>query len=417
MAWKKPWPSGFARNQRARGTNGLWLPYSSVAVLGTALLTVTLAAAQTSLYNFKGDPDGAIPVAPLIRDGAGNLYGTTSVGGNNNGTVFEVTAAGQERILHTFKGSPDGSGPWAGLVADAAGNLYGTTALGGEFNFGTVFKITRAGKESVLHSFAGPPDGSNPYAGLILGSEGNLYGTTLNGGTGNCTAGDGQNPGCGTVFAISPTGTESVFYSFAGGTDGANPGTPLVQDSLGNFYGVTFEGGEANCPYYGNNSCGTVFMLSTTGVETVLHTFTGAPTDGASPQGVILVGESLYGTTELGGTYSSGTVFEVNRSGSETLLYSFGGVPNDGLNPAAGLLWDGAGHFFGTTTIGGGPGCLNGCGTVFGITKAGKEKQLLSFSNVNVGCIPYAALIRDAAGTLYGTTSNCSDGTVFSMKP
>jgi uncharacterized repeat protein (TIGR03803 family) len=406
-------------NHRAQATNGRGRACLSAAILGATLLTVTLAAAQTTLYNFKGDPDGAIPVAPLIRDSAGNLYGTTYVGGNNNGTVFEVTAAGQERILHTFKGSPDGSEPWAGLVADAAGNLYGTTALGGAFNFGTVFEITKAGKERVVYSFAGPPDGSNPYAGLILGSDGNLYGTTVNGGTGNCTAGDGQNPGCGTVFAISPTGTESVFYSFAGGGGGEGPG-PLVRDSLGNFYGVTFEGGEANCPYYGNNSCGTVFMLSNTGVETVLHTFAGAPTDGASPQGVILVGGNLYGTTQLGGAYSGGTVFEVNSSGSENLLYSFGGSANDGLNPGAGLVWDGAGHFYGTTTIGGGSGCLNGCGTVFEITKTGKEKEVVSFSNLNIGCIPMSALIRDAAGNLYGTTSNCgthSDGTVFSMTP
>src|SRR5713226_712262 len=156
-------------------------------ILVIVLLPILPAAAQTTLYNFKGDTDGAPPVAPLIRDSAGNLYGTTYVGGNNNGTVFEVNSAGHETILHTFKG-PDGSEPWAGLVRDAAGNLYGTTAYGGAFNFGTVFKITRAGKERVLYSFTGPPDGGTPFAGLILDSAGNLYGTTLFGGTANCTA-------------------------------------------------------------------------------------------------------------------------------------------------------------------------------------------------------------------------------------
>ncbi len=399
---------------------GRWSAYALAALLALSLLAALPAPAQTTLYNFKGDPDGAAPVAPLIRDSAGNLYGTTYVGGNNNGTVFEVNSAGHETILHTFKG-PDGSEPWAGLVRDAAGNLYGTTAYGGAFNFGTVFKITRAGKERVLYSFTGPPDGGTPFAGLILDSAGNLYGTTLFGGTANCTAGGGQK-GCGTVFTVTATGAETVLHSFAGGADGAYPGAPLVRDSSGNLYGATEQGGQANCTDYTVNGCGTVFMLSPAGMETVLHSFSGNPTDGERPQGVILVGGNLYGTTQQGGAYSSGTVFKVTGSGSESVLYSFGGVANDGLNPGAGLVWDGAGHFYGTTITGGGPGCIptNGCGTVFVITKTGREKVLAATSEFTGGCVPYAALIRDAAGKLFGTTSNCGThgfGTVFSMKP
>ncbi len=399
---------------------GRWSAYALAALLALSLLAALPAPAQTTLYNFKGDPDGAAPVAPLIRDSAGNLYGTTYVGGNNNGTVFEVNSAGHETILHTFKG-PDGSAPWAGLVRDAGGNLYGTTAYGGAFNFGTVFKITRAGKGRVLYSFTGPPDGGTPFAGLILDSEGNLHGTTLFGGTGNCTASGGQK-GCGTVFTLTATGAESVLYSFAGGADGAYPGTPLVRDSSGNLYGATEEGGEANCSDFSSMGCGTVFVISPAGAETVLHSFAGYPTDGERPLGVILVGGNLYGTTEMGGTYSGGTVFEVTRLGSENLLYSFGGVANDGLNPAGGLVRDGAGHFYGTTQTGGGLGCSpnNGCGTVFVITKTGREKVLAATSEFTGGCVPLAGLIRDSAGKLFGTTSNCGThgfGTVFSMKP
>jgi len=390
------------------------------AILLGALLTAWPALAQTTIYNFKGDPDGAAAVTPLIRDSAGNLYGTTYTGGTNNGTVFEISGAGHETILHTFTGNPDGTAPWGGLLRDVEGNLYGTTAYGGAFNFGTVFKITKAGEESVLYSFAGPPnDGGNPFAGLILDSEGNLYGTTLFGGSGDCTGAAGQK-GCGTIFKVSPSGAESVLHNFEGGEDGVYPGSPLVRDSSGNLYGTTEQGGQANCNDFAANGCGTVFMLSSDGVETVLHGFSGAPMDGEYPRGVILVGGNLYGTTELGGAYSGGSVFEVTGSGSENLLYSFGGVANDGLNPAAGLVWGGASRFFGTTTIGGGPGCLDGCGVVFAVTKTGKEKTLFSFSNINVGCIPYAPLIQDAAGYLYGTTSNCGstgEGAVFVLKP
>jgi uncharacterized repeat protein (TIGR03803 family) len=407
-------------NQPVRGIERQQGTRTLGAILLGALLTALPAAAQITIYNFKGDPDGAAPVTPLIRDSAGNLYGTTYTGGTNNGTVFEVNDAGHETILHTFTGNPDGTAPWGGLIRDAAGDLYGTTAYGGAFDFGTVFKITAAGEESVVYSFAGPPnDGSTPYAGLILDSEGNLYGTTLFGGSGDCTAAAGQK-GCGTVFKVSASGAERVLHNFEGGGDGVYPGSPLVRDSSGNLYGTTEQGGEANCSNFAANGCGTVFLLRSDGVEKVLHAFAGSPTDGEYPEGVILVGGNLYGTTEMGGAYGSGTVFEVTGSGSENLLYNFGGVPNDGLDPAAGLLWDGADRFFGTTTNGGGSGCFSGCGIVFAITKTGKEKTVFSFSNINVGCIPYAALIRDAAGYLYGTTSNCGttgNGTVFAVKP
>lgn len=204
---------------------------SAAVVLGLALAAVPSAEGQTLtvLYNFTGSPDGAAPVAGVVRDAAGSLYGTTSVGGNNHGTVFEVSSQGTKKILHTFRGKPDGSQPWAGLVRDSPGNLYRTTAYGGRFNFGTVFKVTKAGKERVLYSFRGSPDGATPFAGLIRDSAGNLYGTTSYEGSGTCKGTGGQ--GCGTVFMVSASGTETVLHNFAGGTDGERPvagwsGTP-----------------------------------------------------------------------------------------------------------------------------------------------------------------------------------------------
>jgi len=396
---------------------------ASAVVLGLTLVAASSAEEQTLtvLYNFKGSPDGSTPVAGLVRDAAGNLYGTTNVGGNNNGTVFEVTSQGTEKILHTFKGNPDGSQPWAGLVQDAAGNLYGTTAYGGAFNFGTVFKVTKAGKERVLYSFRGAPDGATPFAGLIRDSAGNLYGTTLHGGSGSCNGGGAQ--GCGTVFMLSAGGTETVLYSFAGGTDGERPAAGLVRDSAGNLYGTTVEGGGTNCSDPFVNGCGTVFMISNAGSETILHSFTGNPTDGEGPFSSLIIGANgnLYGTTMMGGAYTYGTVFELTITGTETVLHSFG-AGSDGKSPAAGLIQDRRGNLYSTTEVGGGTGCAgNGCGTVFRLTKTGKETVLVAFPDTSGGSIPFAGLIPDTAGNLYGTTSNGGTsggpGIVFKLTP
>src|SRR5450631_3649040 len=224
------------------------------------------AQSLTVLYNFTGSPDGAAPFADLVRDSEGNLYGTTLVGGNNSGTVFEVSANGTETILHTFRGKRDGSEPWAGLVRDRQGNLYGTTGNGGAFNFGVVFEVTKAGKERVLYSFAGLPDGQHPMAGLVRDAAGNFHGTTSGGGGGNCNYG----AGCGTVFMLSKSGTETVLHSFTGGTmDGATPVARLVRDASGNLYGTTNGGGASGL--------GTVFKVDPTGKETVLYSYAGYP--------------------------------------------------------------------------------------------------------------------------------------------
>ena len=178
-------------------------------------------------------------------DGSGNLYGTTAAGGTSNkGTVFKITPNGPESVLYSFAGVPDGQYPNAGLIMDGSGNLYGTTLVGGANGPGTVFKITPNGTESVLYSFANGSDGQDPYAGLIMDGSGNLYGTTVYGGTSNN----------GTVFKITPNGTESLLYSFGTGSDGQYPNAGLIMDVSGNLYGTTYNGG--------TNGVGTVFKIN-----------------------------------------------------------------------------------------------------------------------------------------------------------
>jgi uncharacterized repeat protein (TIGR03803 family) len=380
-------------------------------VLALALFSpYAQAQSLTVLYEFTGSPDGAGSYARLVQDSTGNLYGTTPIGGTNNGTVFEVSSQGTETLLHTFSGKRDGFGPGAGLVIDASGNLYGTTTYGGTHNFGTVFKLNKAGKKTVLYNFSGAPDGANPWTDLVRDAAGNLYGTTTAGGSGNCNGGSG----CGTVFMVSANGTEKVVHSFAGGVaDGQTPFAGLLRDAAGNLYGTTYGGGTAGY--------GTVFELSATGMETILHNFAGYPTDGQSPEAVLVrdAAGNLYGTTLEGGAHAYGTVFKLSKTGKEKLLYSFG-TGTDGKNPAAGLVRDTAGNLYGTTQAGGGTGCNgNGCGTVFELTKARVEKVLYSFDTANAGAVPFAALILDAAGDLYGTTSNggAGFGTVFKITP
>jgi uncharacterized repeat protein (TIGR03803 family) len=404
--------------------------FLALAALGFACAATLSAQAQTltTLYSFSGPPDGFNPYAPLIRDTVGNLYGTTETGGDSTncpggcGTVFELSSNGVETILHSFRntarygGTSDGAALYAGLVRDAAGNFYGTTYGGGVYNFGSVFKLNKEGKErALLYSFTGGADGSRSQAGLILDSAGNVYGTTVYGGVGPCVDLYGQL-GCGTVFMVTPAGVETVLYSFMGGADGAYPIAGLARDGVGNFYGTTEDGGAANCTDYNGQGCGTVFKLTSAGVETVLHSFAGSPTDGERPSAVIMgAGGNLYGTTFIGGTSNDGTVFEMTPTGTEKLLHSFGGYAGDGSFPYAGLVADG-GSFYGTTQLGG--GC---CGTIFKMSKAGVESVVYSFAGATGGCLPSAALISDGAGNFYGTTSNCGNvdgaGTVFKFTP
>jgi uncharacterized repeat protein (TIGR03803 family) len=261
---------------------------------------------ETVLYSFcpAGIPctDGANPSGGLIQDGSGDFYGTTMIGGGSGcrngygcGTVFRLDTNGTETVLYSFTGFPDGQYPGAGVIRDGSGNFYGTTGIGGIFNKGTVFKLNNAGVESVLRSFKARTDGKSP-AGVIRDADGNLYGTAASGGGTGC-----GGPGCGVVFKLDVTGKETVLHRFAGG-DGAAP-VGLIRDAGGNLYGTTVYGGR--CDDHGG--CGIVFKLNKNGKLTVLHTMKGGA-DGRNPnRGVIRDARgNLYGTTFYGGDLSCG---------------------------------------------------------------------------------------------------------------
>jgi len=277
---------------------------SVVVLSGQELKHVPPAAPTLSvLYRFAGPPtDGAHPFfGGLVRDAAGNLYGTTPDGGAAyEGVVFKLSPAGTETVLRTFTGI--GSGTNAGLILDSAGNLYGTTPTGG-VGLGMVFKLSSGGSAfKVLYSFTGGADGRGPLAGVIQDAAGNLYGTTTGGGS----------SGAGVVFELircdsEPSGYEfKVLYTFTGGTDGRTPYGGLVLDAAGNLYGTTFEGGSFKVC---SDGCGTVFKLSPNGTETVLHSFTGG--DGALPTAGLILDPAgnLYGTTFWGGGRSDACRF------------------------------------------------------------------------------------------------------------
>ncbi len=313
--------------------------------------------------------DGANPNGGLVMDSTGNLFGTTVSGGaSGRGTVFElVNSSGSytEEVLYSFGGSGDGVSPYAGLVIDASGNLYGTTISGGAFANGTVFELVYSSgtyTERVLYSFGVTPDGVDPQAGLALDASGNLYGTTYGGGAFSHGT---------VFELVNSSGnyTEKVLYNFTGTSgDGANPLAGLVIDASGNLYGTTVAGG-SGC-FAGCGTAFELVNFSGTYTEKVLHTFGGGTADAGQPQASLVMDASgnLYGTTYGGGTSGLGTVFElVNSSGSytEKVLYSFGGTP-DGNQPVAGLVMDTSGSLYGTTNSGG----ASGYGTVFEVTPA-----------------------------------------------
>jgi uncharacterized repeat protein (TIGR03803 family) len=355
------------------------------------------------LYSFQGGADGSNPVGSLSVGSTGNGYGTTSDGGSaNNGTVYKISAGGQETVLYSFQGGTDGSNPVGSLITDSAGNLYGTTSEGGSTNNGTVYKITPSGQETVLYSFqGGTTDGSNPVASLIKGKDGNFYGTTSEGGSTNN----------GTVFKITPSGQETVLYSFQG-TDGALPVSSLITDAANNLYGTTYLGG--------SNDDGTVFKITPSGQETVLYSFQDG-NDANNPTSGLIVGRdgNAYGITHTGGSNNDGAVYKITASGQETVLYSFQG-DTDGGSPLGGLVLGSDGNFYGTTLFGGsGSGCDEvGCGTIFQLTPSGQETVLYSFQGGADGALPASSLITDSAGNLYGTTKiggSNNDGTVFRL--
>lgn len=371
------------------------------ACAGFLYASSAVAGTEKVIYSFKAGTDGAAPWAGLINV-KGTFYGTTLAGGKTGlGTVFSVSSRGKEKVLYSFKGgSDDGEEPYASVI-DVKGTLYGTTLGGGTGQVGTVFSLTPTGTEKVLHSFSiGTSDGSAPLAGLVA-INGTLYGTTPGGGASTS----------GTVFSVVPGKSEKLVYSFKGGNDGAGPQAGMI-DVKGKLYGTTSSDGAS--------SNGTVFSITTSGTEKVISALKAGGSDPTAP--LVDVKGTFYGTTQGGGAAGHGTVFSVTSKGTEKLIVSFKGG-KDGDTPVAGLV-DLNGTLYGTTLVGGGTGCEgNGCGTIFSVNPTtGAETVVYAFcskANCADGFGPHAGLIN-VKGTLYGTTfAGGADfsGTVYSFKP
>ncbi len=398
---------------------------AALLIVIALLIFVPCALAATkykTLYKFKGDKDGNGPLADLIFDAAGNLYGTTNNGGAYDaGTVFELTPNGSggwtESVLYSFTGGADGANPQAGLIIDQSGNLYGTTSVGGAHGWGAVFELTpKSGgwTESVLYSFTGGADGKAAFASLIFDGSGNLYSTTWNGGRSDCGG------GCGVVFKLAPTSNgwnESVLYSF--GPNGQNSDAGLIFDGAGNLYGVTW--------YAGAYGWGVVFKLSPNSdgswTESVLYPFKGYK-DGAHPRARLNLDSAgnLYGTTANEYASGSGTVFQLvpNSDGTWTkhTLHQFTGG-NDGASPRTDLTFDSAGNLYGVAYDGG----AYGSGTVFKLaptSTGGWTFRVLHTFKDMPGAYPWGGLVVDRSGNLYGTTygdGSKTFGSVFEITP
>jgi len=366
-----PWARGqtlTALHSFAGGTDGAWPEAGLVqgsdsnfygttyggGVLGCkgTVFRITSSGTLTTLYSFTGGDDGGYPRTGLIQGSDGNFYGTTYDGGVfKSGTVFRITSSGTLTNLHSFTGGSDGGNkngtgyPQAGLVQGSDSNYYGTTYGGGAFGYGTVFRITSSGTLTTLYSFTCGNDGAWPSPGLTQGSDSNFYGVALGGGA----------FAWGTVFRITSSGTLTTLYTFTGGSDGGMPLAALVQGRDGDFYGTT--------AFRGAPNSGTVFRMTSSGTLTTLYSFTGG-TDGGNPAASLIQGSdgNFYGTMGQGGTSGYGTVFMMTSSGTLTNLHSFAG--SDGKNPPAALVQGSDGNFYGTAFSGGG---ING-GTVFKMT-------------------------------------------------
>lgn len=416
------------------------------------IFQVSTNGAFAALYLFADGSDGSGPAAPLIQGFDGSLYGTAEFGGdaNGDGTIFQVTTNGAFTALYQFTGGSDGSGPVAGLVQDTTGILYGTTQFGGDANGdGTIFQITTNGGFSSMYEFANGADGANPMAGLLRANDGELYGTT-----------DGGNTnGSGTIYRISTSGTYASWFLFPGINDGGFPSADLVLAQDGNYYG-TGEGGGAfdDGVIFRATPAGTITVLYSFGTMNS----GGVALDGYSPEGVLAQGSdgTFYGTTSGGGANDNGTVFSITPNGVFKLLYTFGGT-SDGAEPWAGMVFGTDGNLYGTTLIGGAnddgtifqmdtngnlttlvsldaadgsPYCtliqaadgnlygtaagFSGSGTVFQASTNGTFTTLYSFTGGTDGATPEAGLVQGNDGFFYGTTAtggSFSDGTVFKI--
>ena len=390
----------------------------------TIPLNAAPAATTTVIYGFAGENDGEYTDTDVIIDSAGNLYGTSVLGGAfGGGTIWQLTPSETgwvHTVLYSFTGGADGGEPYKGVTLDSQGNLYGTAVTGGsgscEGGCGVAYKLTNSGgtwTQSVIHSFTGGDDGSGPGAGLTIDQQGNLYGMTPTGGA----------LGSGTIYELHPdrngNWTLKVIHTFTGGADGAtgSPGRLLLRG--GHVYGAATAGGA--------NGKGTAFELTPTptGEWTfkTIYSFKGQP-DAGFPYGGLAFDTSgnLYGTTYYDGANNLGSVYQLSPRPTgewkERVLYSFKGG-SDGQNSISNLVFDAAGNLYGTTSEGG-----LGSGVIFKLTPRpnGKwmESVVHSFQGPPDGAFAYNGMVPDGAGNFYGATvhgGTNDDGTVYKFTP
>jgi uncharacterized repeat protein (TIGR03803 family) len=370
------------------------------------IFTTTLTGTEAVVHSFDEGLEGRSPSAALVQVADGSLFGTTSTGGGSDcdcGTVFKLTPTGTFTSMHAFGGGQEVGGPSGALTQATDGNLYGTTNQGGGdrayANAGMAYQITPSGALTVLHKFLSPDttdtsEGGPPGGALIQAADGNLYGTTLYG---------GPMQG-GTVFKLTTTGALSVFYAFGASSNGG--AARVIQAADGNFYGTT---ATPCCP-------GTVFKLTTTGTLTLLHVF-GGSTEVGLPSGLVQATDgNLYGTLTGGWGLMHGAVFKITTTGTFSFLYVFSGGA-DGARPQAGLIQASDGNLYGTTSVGG----AYGYGTVFQLTPSGALTVFHAFTGGSDGATPLAELMQAADGNVYGTTfaggaNGNGDGVVFRIR-
>jgi uncharacterized repeat protein (TIGR03803 family) len=350
------------------------------------VLPLTSPGASTSTLHLFSGADGAFPYAGLIQGSNGYLYGTTSGGGRYySGAIFDMSLAGVLSDLYSFSNSPDGATPYGGLMQGTNGNFYGTTLDGGVNGYGAIYRMTSASVVTLLYSLEDGADGAFPYAGLAQGSDGDFYGTAYEGGL----------DFIGSIFKMAATGAVTNLYGFTGGDDGGYPYAGVIHGKDGSFYGTTEE--------YGAIGFGTVFRLATNGTLVTLASFDYS--NGGYPQGGVIQGldAKLYGTTSEGGSNGYGTVFCVHTNGTLTTVFSFDAT--NGSDPVASLVQGTDGNLYGTTSSGG----AGGHGTAFRITTNGTLTTLLWFDGLN-GADPEGAMVQASDGTFYGTTAQGGTG-------
>lgn len=381
------------------------LAAAGIAALLCAQTHAAQAAKSQILYSFTGT-DGSAPVGNLVTDSAGNIYGATGSGGaGSEGVVFKIATDGTETVLHSF-GASDGANPVGSLTIDAAGNLYGVTTHGGTGEWGTVFKVTPDGHESILYNIAGRSDGGDPNGSLVIDANGNLFGTTQDGGTKDQ----------GTVFEVTPGGTHTILYSFQGGkTDGGDPQGGLISFDKKTFYGTTYGGG--------TNGHGTVFKITNKGKETLLYSFGTGTADGWNPRAGLVKDASgtMYGTLGAGAAHGFGAAYKITADGAETLITSFTGGAS-GQAPVGTLGFVKGGSLIGAMNAGGttsGSCGGTGCGVIYSVAPNGVYTVAYAFGGgTKDGSGPNGGVYKDAhqvyGVTAHGGTKNF--GTVFAIK-